>query len=92
MTTQEFSECCFLPVFKSGDNKYQRQSRCSGCGCVCNVIAMKDTTGCDELHLTVIPVHYNYSAVAEPLRVDFTREKDFYLEDIKMVDSIGNDV
>lgn len=91
MTKQEFSECCFLPVFHSGDNKYQRQSRCGGCGCVCNVIVMKDTSGCDELLLTVIPVHYNYPGVAEPLRVNFNKQKEFYLEDMKMIDSIGNE-
>ena len=92
MITQEFSECCFLPVFYSGDNKYQRQSRCGGCGSVCNVIAQKDMSGCDELLLTVIPAHYNYPQIDEPLRVNFNREKEFYLEDRKMIDSIGNEV
>lgn len=93
MRTQEFSECCFLPVFYSGDGKYQRQTRCGGCGCICNVIAQKDMSGCDELLLTDIPVVYDY-AFAEPniTRVDFTRHREYEVGEHKMKDTIGNDI
>ena len=92
MRTQEFSECCFIPVFKTGDAKYQHQSRCGGCGCICNVIVQKDMTGCDELILTDIPAHYDYVMNVDVTRVDFNKPKEFYLEDVKMVDSVGREI
>lgn len=79
-----FSSCHDRPVFKTGD--VLTTYRCTHCGNVCSTVPHDEDAGKqvydDE------PGQSSYQHVysdAPVLRVDFNRNREFYLEDFKMM-------
>lgn len=86
-----FSVCCGLPVFNCGDNIIQW--RCGNCGLLCEVTEHDDTPDWMKEQSEETIERIVNSPFIEPVieRVDFSKAKEFYLEDVKMSDSIGSD-
>ena len=90
----QFSSCCFLPVKRFGDNKMSITTRCSGCGLLCEVTLHDDTPDwmkeqSEEAIEKIVCSPFIESKIE---RVDFNRQKEYYLEDVKMPDTIGREI
>jgi len=94
MAIQRLSKCCSIPVIRFGDNKMNYYWSCGCCGLKCDITEHDDTPDWMKEQSEEMIERIVNSPFIEPVieRVDFSKAKEFYLEDVKMADSIGSEI